>query len=126
MGACGNHRDDLPRTHHAARRYRAGCGLMEGAPTAAELFAALRVLVAIDDERGLFAREAPAGGYRSETLARLLHVILAAISDSQLAIGERMPCPLSIPPHMSRTGALTSFHRQPCYTSQCSAHHQRP
>ena len=30
---------------------------MEGAPTAAELFAALRVLVAIDDERGLFDRD---------------------------------------------------------------------
>src|SRR3546814_2036980 len=45
IGAGGHRRDDLPRTHHAARRYRAGCGLMEGAPTAAELFAALRVLV---------------------------------------------------------------------------------
>jgi len=29
---------------------------MKAAPTAAELFAALRVLVAIDEERGLFDR----------------------------------------------------------------------
>src|SRR3546814_14388309 len=78
IGAGGHRRDDLPRTHHAARRYRAGCGLMEGAPTAAELFAALRVLVAIDDERGLFDREAPEGGYRSETLERGPDVLRSA------------------------------------------------
>ena len=54
---------------------------MAGPPTAAELFAALRVLVAIDDERGLFDREAPEGGYRSETLERALDVIRAAIAE---------------------------------------------
>src|SRR3546814_14152690 len=70
IGAGGHRRDDLPRTHHAARRYRAGCGLMEGAPTAAEPFAAVRVLVAIDDERGRVDREAPEGDQRSEQLER--------------------------------------------------------
>lgn len=54
---------------------------MEGAPTAAELFAALRVLVAIDDERGVFDREAPEGSYRSETLERALDVLRAAIAE---------------------------------------------
>jgi len=54
---------------------------MEGAPTAAELFAALRVLVAIDEERGLFDREAPEGGYRSETLERALDVVRAAVAE---------------------------------------------
>src|SRR3546814_5422905 len=62
IGAGGHRRDDLPRTHHAARRYRAGCGLMEGAPTAAELFAALRVPAASAAVRGLSDSEAPGGG----------------------------------------------------------------
>ena len=54
---------------------------MAAPPTAAELFAALRVLVASDDERGLFDREAPEGGYRTEALERALDVIRAAIAE---------------------------------------------
>lgn len=52
---------------------------MAGAPGAAELFAALQILVAIDDERGLFDRGAEEGGYRSEELERALAVIRAAL-----------------------------------------------
>jgi len=39
------------------------------------------VLVAIDDERGLFDRAAPEGGYPSETLERALDVLRAATAE---------------------------------------------
>ncbi|MHA4838157.1 hypothetical protein [Sphingopyxis sp. MSC1_008] len=54
---------------------------MEGRPTAAELFEALRLLVAIDEGRGLFDRGAEEGGYRSEELERALAVVRAAVAE---------------------------------------------
>src|SRR3546814_14687824 len=62
IGAGGHRRDDQPRTHHAARRYRAGCGRMEGAPTRAHLFAALRVPVALDAASGRCDPQGAQGG----------------------------------------------------------------
>ena len=50
-------------------------------PSASDLFAALRVLVAIDEERGLFDREADEGGYRSEAPERALDIIRAAVAE---------------------------------------------
>lgn len=52
---------------------------MASPPSAPELFAALQILVAIDDERGLFDRGAEEGGYRSEELERALAVVRAAL-----------------------------------------------
>ncbi|MGB3846152.1 MAG: hypothetical protein WA940_09820 [Sphingopyxis sp.] len=49
-------------------------------PSAAELFAALRILVLIDEERGLFDRGAEEGGYRSEELEKALEVVRAAVA----------------------------------------------
>lgn len=51
-------------------------------PSASELFAALNVLIAIDDEDGLFDRGAEEGGYRSEELERALTVIRSALGVS--------------------------------------------
>lgn len=45
----------------------------------AVLVAALRILVAIDDERGLFDREADEDGYSSEELASAHDVVRTAV-----------------------------------------------
>lgn len=50
-------------------------------PSASELFAALRILVLIDEERCLFDRGAEEGGYRSEELEKALEVVRAAVAE---------------------------------------------
>lgn len=55
---------------------------MAEAPRASELYAALAILIAIDDERGLFDRGAEEGGYRSEELEKALDVVRAALGSA--------------------------------------------
>lgn len=52
---------------------------MAATPSAPELFAALNILIAIDDGHGLFDRGAEEGGYKSEELERALGVVRAAL-----------------------------------------------
>jgi hypothetical protein len=59
---------------------RRGARADGGAAEASELFAALRILVLIDEERGLFDRGAEEGGYRSEELEKALEVVRAAVA----------------------------------------------
>lgn len=52
---------------------------MAPTPSASELYAALHILIAIDDDTGLFDRGAEEGGYRSEELEKALKVVRAAL-----------------------------------------------
>jgi hypothetical protein len=52
---------------------------MVATPSASELYAALHILIAIDDDAGLFDRGAEEGGYRSEELEKALKVVRAAL-----------------------------------------------